>query len=451
VVAPSLDRTLSDTFWTVLVPQILQQEPAARHAVLAISALHDHFVATLPSLASSRLDNLTGLTARLGSDTQISSKTAYALEHYNSAIRLVLDDRISNKDILLAVSLLFTCIELLQGGVGAAVKHCQHGVRIHREHPLLPELSAVFYQLGFFSTTFDRSSDLVFSKSNGLRASSPHLVDGLHTVRQAFEQLDAIMARGAGLLRLAQEIRNNTNGAFSIQNLQTEQFHVHRALRLWWEGFTALKTRLKATSPARDRDAAAFRLLEARWRISIILERSCLADNETKFDAYLDNFRRLVDLAQQEKIARGVKKLLLPSFSFDMGYLPLLHIVGMKCRHLRTRIHALVLMKDLSCDREVVWDACFLYACAKFATEFEHGLSLDERRMKINVDSYPDESLPGDMQRIVGFINTGDVSCFVNPDGQRLVRRRVCYYTSGPEGITGPLWDHTTMEFERFY
>jgi hypothetical protein len=373
---------LNDTFWTVLVPQILQHEPVARHAVLAISALHEHFVATLPKLASSHLDNLTGLTARSGSDTQISSKTAYALEHYNSTIRLVLDDRISNNDVLLTISLLFTCIELLQGGVGAAVKHCQHGVRIHRKQPLHPGLSAVFYQLGFFSTTFDRSSELSFSKYNDMQE-SPHLdvVDRLHTVGQAFQQLDAIMTRGAGLLRLAVEIRNNTNGASSVQDLATEQFHVHRALGLWWEGFTKLRGRLTTTHPARDPDAAAFRLLEARWLVSNILGRPCLVEDETKFDAYLGEFRRLVELAEQERIARGAKKLLPPSFSIGMGYLPLLHIVAMKCRHLRTRIHALLLMKDLSCDREVVWDACFLYASAKFATEFEHGLSLDERRM----------------------------------------------------------------------
>lgn len=325
-----MDRTLDDTFWAVYVPQILQQEPAARHAVLAISALHEHFVATLPNIASSRLDSLTSLTARLGSDTCILSRTAYALGHYNSAIKLVLDDCISNKEVLLTISLLFTCIELLQGGVDAAAKHCQHGVRIHKKQTLHPELSAAFYQLGFFSNIFDRSSSLVFSKSSDLQE-SPCLavVYGLYTVRQAFQNLNKIMARGAGLLRLAAESRDNKNGAFSTQDLKTEQFHVHRALGLWWDGFTTLKGRSAATPPARDPDAAAFRLLEARWLVSSILERSCLTDNETTFDAYLYESRRLVELAQQEKIARDTERLSLPSFSFDMGYLPLLHIVSM--------------------------------------------------------------------------------------------------------------------------
>lgn len=437
---------MNNTFWVVLVPQISQKEPAARHAVLAISALHEHFVATLPDLASSRLDKLTGLTARLGSGTHISSKTAYALKNYNSAIKLVLHDRISDNNVLLTISLLFTCIELLQGGVEAAAKHCQHGVRMHKKQSLHPELSAAFYQLGFFANTFDSSFALGFSKSSDPQE-SPCLavVDGLHTVRQALQKLDAIMARGAVLLRLAAERRYRRNGEFSTQDLKTERFHVLRALGLWWEGFTALKERLTATPVARDPDAAAFRLLEARWIISSVLTRSCLADDEAEFDAYLCEFQRLVELAQQEKVTRDAERSSPPSFSFDLGYLPLLHIVSLKCRHLRTRIHALVLMKDLSCAREVVWDACFIYASAKFATEVEHGLSLDEDRMRSAINFHPDEYPPGEVKRIVQFTNTGNVTLVVDPDGQGTVCRLICYYTSGPDGIAGPLWDYTRI------
>lgn len=99
-------------------------------------------------------------------------------------------------------------------------------------------------------------------------------------------------------------------------------------------------------------------------------------------------------------------------------------------------------MKDLSCDREVVWDACFLYASAKFATEFEHGLPLDEKRMRSAINSYPDELLPIDGQRIVGFTNSNNVSWVMDPDGQGIIRRRTCYYVSDPDGTAGPFWDY---------
>ena len=447
MVAPSLDRTLYDTFWTVHVPQIVQQEPAARHAVLAVSALHEHFVASLPGLASSCLDGVTGLTARLSSDAGITSRTAYALRHYNSAIKLVLDDRISNSNVLLTLSLLFTCIELLQGGVDAAAQHCQYGVRIHKQQPLDSELSAAFYQLGFFSNTFDSSSTLFIPKSCDLQETPCLTVVGeFDSMGQAFQKLDAIMAHGAAILRLAIESRDGKNGTSSMTEVTTEQFHVRRALGLWWESFTAIKRRLTTTQLEAGQHAEAFRLLEARWLVSHILIGTCLAASETIFDSYLSEFQRLVELAQQEKIARDARRLSSPNFSFDMGYLPLLHIVGMKCRSLRTRVHALALMKDLSCDREVVWDACFLYASVKFAIELEHGLSLDERCFRDAAEYlYTDQCLPHNAQRVVGYINASNVSWAADSDGKDIVYRRVRYYVSDPDGTVGPLWNYTTM------
>lgn len=437
---------MDGTFWVTYVPQILQQEPTARHAVLAISALYEDFVETLPQRASGRLDDSTGLTARLESSTTISSRTAYALKHYNSAIRMVLEDHISNVDALLTVSLLFTCIELLRGGVDAAAKHCQHGIRVHKNGRLPPELSPAFHQLGFFSNTFDTSSTLKFSEFSDSKG-NPCLtaVDEMRTLGQAGQALDAIMACGANLLRLVAQNRTGENTLCSLQDLKTERFHLHRALGLWWEGFTTIRRRLTAIPPVRDPDAAGLRLLEARWLVSNILESSCLADSETIFDQYLWEFRRLVELATQEKAARDAARVPLPRFSFDMGYLPLLYIVGIKCRHLRTRIRALVLMKDLSCERETIWDACFIYAAAKWATEFEHGLSLDEERMQSAASLYPDEQLACDADRIVGFRIAGNANWGVDPKGHPVVRRRVCYHVFGPGGTVGPLWEYMTV------
>lgn len=446
VVAPSLARSHDDTFWVVHVPQVLYQEPAARHAVLAISALHEDFAATLPSRASGRLDGRTGFTSRLELNTDISSACASALQHYNSAIRMVLEDSISNVETLMTVSLLFTCIELLQGSTEAAAKHCQHGVHVYNNWRLSPELSVTFNHLAFFLNTFGTFDTVGLPEVACLQGNgSPTTVDDMCTVIQACQALDTIMGRGARLLRQVARSRYEGDTSCSVQDLQDEQFQVHRALGLWWEGFVALRRRLLSTSPAHESDAAALRLLETRWLVSNILESSCLADTENSFDKYTDQFRRIIDLAEQEKTARSASVLPLPSFSFDMGYLPLLFIVGIKCRQLRLRVRALVLMKDLSSARETIWDACIIYATLAWAIESEHGIKLDEKSMRSATNPYSAEQLPYDAKRIVGFNNTDEASLGVDSDGHAVVRRRICFHTSGPDGVLGPFWDDTTM------
>lgn len=441
VVAPSLAWSLDDTFWVIHVPQILNQEPAARHAVLAISAIYEDFNATLLNRALGRLDCRTSHTSRMELDTDISSGCAFALQHYNNAIRILLEDQISNIDTILTVSLLFTCIELLQGSTDAAIKHCQQGVRVHNSLRLSSELSAAFNRLSIFPQLVDTLTLPRLTDPQGELGLAA--VGEMHTVMQVRQTLDAIMARGARLLRLAES--NREGEACSVQDLKTEQFQVRRALGLWWRGFAALRCRLVSTSSVSESDVAVLRLLETRCLVSTILANSCLAGTETIFDEYLDQFRRIVKLAEQENAARSASGIRLPSFSFEMGYLPLLYIVGIKCRHLRLRVRALVLLKDLSCARETIWDAGILYATGVWATQFEHGLSLDEERMRSPTNPYSDAQLYPNAKRIVEFENTDEASLGVDSKGHTVVRRRICFHSSGPDGVVGPLWDYTTM------
>lgn len=404
-------------------------------------------MASLPNRASERLDRRTGLTSRLELKTDLSFGCVSGLRHYNNAIRMVLEDRISNNEVLLTISLLFTCIELLQGSVSAAVKHCQHGVRVHNNQRLSTELSAAFDQLGFFLNTFGTSRTSTLPETLHPQGDFGLItVDQMYTLGQASQALDAIIPRGAKMLGLASlSIKKGDDAPCSIETLELEKFQVLRGLRLWWERFVSLKWRLLSSAPLENRDAATLRLLEARWLVSNILVQTCFSDSEKNFDLYMDYFRRVVELGEQEDAARRASGAPRPSFSFDMGYLPLLHIVGIKCRNLQLRVRALVLMKDLARERETIWDACFIYSTAKWAAEFEHGLMLDEERMRSKTNPYPDEHLPSDAKRLVGFNNADDADLEVDSEGYAVVRRRIFYCTAGPEGISGPLCGYTTM------
>lgn len=443
VVAPSLARSLGDAFWATLVPQILEQEPAARHAVLAISALHEDFGTTAKARSMGRLDNLTALTTRAEASSDVSAGCAYALKHYNAAIRIVLENQVSNTETLLTVSLLFTCIELLQGSTDAAVKHCQHAVRVRNNSKLPPELTAAFSHMSVFPELFDAVGATINIDAEG--EINRCTADEMRTPMQARQALDVVMAQGARVIRLA---LGDENGHMSCskQYLQSEQFHAHRALRLWWEDFAALRRRLSSTLRVSDSDASLLRLLEVRWLVSNILLETCLNKAVDVFDAYLPRYKRIVELADQEMAARCASQSPTACFSFDMGYLPLLYIVAFKCRELRLRVRALVLLKDLSCARETIWDASVIYATLSRIIEVEHGLVLDEERMRTETNPYPEELLASDSKRIVWFNNTNEVHLDVDDEGNTVVRRRIQFFFPAPDGTVVPLVDYTTTK-----
>lgn len=442
-IAPSLAKSLDGVFWGVRVPQLLDQEPVIRHAVLAISALHEDFEATLYRRAVGHLDNQTTLTTRLEPTSMMSARCEFALGHYNTAIRMVLEDRISNVETLLTVSLLFTCIELLQGGTEAAAQHSQHGVQLYQDHRLPSELATAFYHLSIFPQFFDGA--VLEKVAYPQQETCPVSIRDMDSLMQARQRLDIYMGRGARLLQVAAQRQWKGDNSYSRQELLAEQFEIRRCLDIWWQRFATLRSDLESTSLS-ESDAAAIRLLEARWLVSSILLDTCLKDRERECDNYLEDYRRIVQLAEKENAVRNASRASLPSFSLDMGYLPLLYITCHKCRHLQLRVRALVLMKDLSCSRETVWDSCIMYATSKWAIEVEHGLTLDEARMRAVDNPYPDEMLAADAKRIVAFNNTNAASLEVDADGNKIVRRRIRYFLADSNGVVGaPDWGYTVM------
>lgn len=442
-IVPSLAKSLDNAFWGVRVPQLLDQEPVIRHAVLAISALHEDFEATLSRRAVGHLDNQTTLTTRLEPTSMMSARCEFALGHYNTAIRMVLEDRISNAETLLTVSLLFTCIELLQGGTEAAAQHSQHGVQLYQDRRLPPELATAFYHLSIFPQFFDGA--VLEKVPYPQQETCPVELSDMDSLMQARQRLDIYMGRGARLLQVAAQRQWKGDDTYSRQELLAERFEVRRCIDIWWQRFTTLRSDLLSTTVS-ESEAAALRLLEARWLISGILLDICLTDRERTCDNYLEDFQRIVQLAEKENAVRSASRARLPSFSLDMGYLPLLYIACQKCRHLRLRVRALALMKDLSCSRETVWDSCIMYATAKWAIEVEHGLTLDEVRIGDMNNPYPDEMLPADAKRIVAFNNTNEASLEVDADGSKIVRRRIRYFLVDSKGVVGDAaWGYTVM------
>jgi hypothetical protein len=375
-VAPIMTGALDKTFWTRHVPQVAESDPAARHAVIAISSLYEDFS--------------TSSTDVPPSDTPGWHGNAFALRQYNLAIRRVLapGHKFPDLDTLLTVSLLFTCIELLQGNSDAAIKHCQHGINVYNSPSssrLSPELSGVFSHLSIFPPFFGRGvSDVPLPRSPALDDDQPGGAC-LDSVARARETLHSIMARAVRLVRLTGRYRTGAGEGGPVGTgvlpawEETMQRENCRDLDTWADGFAVLRGQSMAGNA--EYDAAAFRILEMRWLVSKIWTDACLHNNETIYDQYMDRFQRIVDIAEEEQRARAASTTQAAKFTFEMGLLPLLYVVVIKCRNLSLRARALMLMRNLSCSRETLWDADIMYAAGIRVIEVEHHIWIEEEHI----------------------------------------------------------------------
>lgn len=115
--SPLLAGANDSSFWTTVVMQFTQFEPAVRHSVVAISCLHE------------QIHSMRGL------DVSIPELVDEYLpiKHYNLAIGESKDMSFVGKGPLVLVTcVLFICIEILRANREVALQHCKHGLTILR-------------------------------------------------------------------------------------------------------------------------------------------------------------------------------------------------------------------------------------------------------------------------------------------------------------------------------
>lgn len=97
-------------------------------------------------------------------------------------------------------------------------------------------------------------------------------------------------------------------------------------------------------------------LLQIHAKMSLITLAGMTFSDETSFDAFLPDFRAIVNLSSY------VHPQLIESsqnsglYKFDLGFLPALYLVGTRCRHKVVRAKAIDLLYS-SPYREGIWDS----------------------------------------------------------------------------------------------
>jgi hypothetical protein len=119
--APQLAGYFDSPFWQRMVLQAGRQEPAVRHAIAAIGALHEKL-----------------LTGAVNPTQSQDKRTRFALEQCNKSIQHLVQPPNANTKpdlrLMLTTCVLFTCFEALQGHCEQAIIHATQGYGLLQQY-----------------------------------------------------------------------------------------------------------------------------------------------------------------------------------------------------------------------------------------------------------------------------------------------------------------------------
>ncbi|KAJ5155413.1 C6 zinc finger domain-containing protein [Penicillium capsulatum] len=336
VVGPVLSGPLGRSFWTCTVHQLAHQDPAVRHAAVAISALYE------------RLD-------QSPRDSGAPYDSGFALRQYNQAIKSITTLKGPGPSELDTVLLILN--------------------QILHFHTPKPEILAIIRHLSIFPLLFtSRLSDPIPSAEQ-----YPTTPDSFESLVQAQEVLDWLTYRLVGLSRVTDDYNaSGLSSSCDLEPLIAQQQRVISDLNAW----QAAVTKFKSREPIPQEYATIDRILQARWTAGITWASACLEDGECVYDTYMDRFERIIELASHEDPTAVSSLSKTPKFTFEMGLGTAVYFVAIKCRSLPLRLKALSMLTTVGCPRETMWERGDMKRKALQIIELEHGIKLTPERIE---------------------------------------------------------------------
>lgn len=376
-------------FWETLVFQASAQEPAVRHAVVALSAAHrfdiSHDPRTVPATYGMDAERLT-------------------LQQYNKAIRyLRASTAAADMDSLrvtLIACLVFTTLEYLRGQYQMGSAHLRYGIQLlasvsapKRQSVMSPNLlspaedfahSALidsYSRLSIQSAMFGHIPPRLCVMTRDPQTHAlPYIFPKLLDARQT---LDDLLNRIHCLKRHYFDGRAERTGE-DAEEMRETQSKILADLSLWRKAYNASVARIEEDGDRRDK--VGFLLLRTYHEMAKIMALVSLSpSNEMVYDSFTPNFLLVmstfydiwkswasldvqnIDLRQ---ILRG-EEWSEHGFTVESGYIPPIYYTALKCRVPRIRRQAIKILQSAP-HREGVWNGPLL------ADVLEEVLNLEE-------------------------------------------------------------------------
>lgn len=361
--------SLSDCqFWDRVIVPAIKEDPAARHAVMALASMHEHF-------------ERTGTTS--------TDHDGFALNQYNLAIREHLNEMGSTRgdhasfNSNLAVCLLFLCIEMLQGHMLSALSLVKGARKLLNDHPSWDSFDgvesfigrveiqavAVFGPQAIGHETLTRAMQAPFKINMPLYFSN---------LRDARRYLD--------LFVWCQTLSNPLREAFGDLWQDPAVLRAYNDLLTdWTKAFESLVLSMDHNLTTADASAIAvlrIRRLMAATNLDLALRYPGLQDEDTVWDECYATFAKVVQLAEAVVVAAAPP----PSpprqggggryrFTLDASISGPLHDAARMCRDPVVRRRALQLLRSTA-GREGLWDGHLAASVAERVIRLEESSHL---------------------------------------------------------------------------
>ena len=380
-------------FWETLVFQASAQEPAVRHAIVALSAAH-------------RFDSNYGpwtVPATQGFDAE-----KFTLQQYNKAIHYLRSSPTTNNKndlrVILITCLIFVTLEYLRGQYRSGSAHLRYGIQLLSElsthvatietrptmspnhsgpaedfahSTLVDSYARLTIQSAMFGIVPSRMCVMTRDPPlNDPQYLFKSMIDARQTLDDLLNRIKCLKENHHNAKELGEPVDHAQE--FSIQSKIKEH------LLLWR---TAYDTKLACLNPDIDRrDLVSSILLKIYHEMATIMAAVSLSDNEMAFDAYTDNFIAIIagffELwntwsslnAQDQNIEELLKSPECGghSFTIESGYIPPVYYTALKCRIPRIRRQAVRTLRSVP-HREGVWDGPMLADVLEEVINIEEG------------------------------------------------------------------------------
>ncbi|EGX93528.1 C6 finger domain protein, putative [Cordyceps militaris CM01] len=353
--APVLGNIMDSEFWGGLVMRLSVTEPIVRHAVLAMSSLHEH-------LSTHREQGDTPGPSFIYSEY---GKSIAALRQWKSS---------DGPTIPLLACVLYTCLEFLLDNEQAARMHIIEGRKLlgslgDESSPALEmvkrDLVPMYTRLGLAAFLYG--------------GNPPGVPEHLRPSIAPPTKFESIAEARALLYHLLDEALRFTTAvrpkiyaghldASSLQDLASAQQALLSRLTHWHVLFIVLTSGLKMTQA----NVCTQNLLLIYYNTAVIWVSTSLRRDEVAYDAHMPAFSTIVSLGAAI-IAGAQRGSPLHSFSFETELIAPIYWTVQKCRHpLLRRAAVKLLMKDeLKNRRENLWHSNEAVAIALRTIEVE--------------------------------------------------------------------------------
>lgn len=384
-VVPEVCGVFSADYWQQLALQLGESEPIVRHALLALSAVYEKY-------HKNRQEEMdlnskpTGIWRVFQKPTITTIPLSeFALQQYNKAIQL-LNNRISSGEpslnVILMTCVIFICLEYLRNNFDIGLQHLKSGLKIlaGSRHTLIKlhrpnetkKTQDVSQSLVDLFNRLDVQATIHGSATSDFNASAIEHWNSSLEFPASFSSIDeARTSLGVELCSTFQFIRHrfddtSTRSPLSDDPsldfrtafaLETRRNELLKNLEHWYAALSAYID----LSPVSADDTTGLNSKQHQiaplvlyYMLAVLQLKASFFTSQMEYDTFKADFESMVGLAWQILHASEAHSLQPSVVSFDMGLLPPLFFIALKCRHLRTRRRAIGLMR-LVPEREGMW------------------------------------------------------------------------------------------------